>query len=124
VSFDFKKYMSALNYTKEIVFDENDTYSSFLVNRCFINYPDTVLHAYEVSLYMHNIPDEMNFAYWIGAIPKRKRFSKFPKKKTHEHEESVMWAYDISRVKAREYISYMSEESLSVIDKDYKENNP
>lgn len=123
LTFDFKKYMSALNYTKEMVFDPDDTsYSAFLVNRCFINYPDTVLHVVDIAMHSQYVPDSSNFIYWIGAIPKRKRYSKFPKQDKIEGVDAVSWAYNISKEKAIEYISYMDQKDVKRIIKDYTQN--
>jgi len=119
MSFDYKKYMDALNYTKEEVFDENDTYASFLVNRNFSYFPDTMLFAYEIAAYASYISDSMNYIYWINSIPKRKRYSKFGKTGVDKSVLAVSWMYNISKKKAEEYIQYMDESSINTILQEY-----
>ena len=64
----------------------------------------------------------MQFDYYINAIPKRKRFSKWHKKDVStEKLKSIMMCYKYNEAKALEVLDLLSEDSITVIEeKTYK----
>lgn len=53
-------------------------YNSFIVNRGLSLYPDTVFFAQEMNL-RGDIPAESQYHFLHGLVPKKRRFSKWPK---------------------------------------------
>ena len=115
MSFDFKKYMSAINYTKEMVFDPDDDYSSFLINRNFSYFPDTLFYAYDIASHSHLLPDSMHFLYWVDSIQSRKRYTKFHKKTDLKAVPAICWMYKVNKKHAENYLDCLSETEVKYI---------
>lgn len=62
-------------------------YSSFMVNKAFANFPDTIIMANEMNKH-YSLPDEMQWRFLKNTVTKRKRFSKWFKQL--EEEEAVV----------------------------------
>lgn len=119
MSFDFGKYIGALSYTKEDVYQDNDTYIPFLVDRAFSYFPDTILYSYDIAMYSNQLDKRMNYLFWMMSIPKRKRYSKWDKKKTGKDIEAVSKIYNVSKKKAEEYVKCLTDEQLKEIMQEY-----
>ena len=77
-------FLTAINYTKESLFDTEDEmvqkdYVPFIINRCLSYFPDTIFHANEMNKLNHT-EKRLQFDYLRNAIRKRKRYSKWLKK--------------------------------------------
>lgn len=123
MSFDFGKYLNSLNYDKNYVFSKDDTYVSFIVNRNFTYFPDTVFYSVDISMHSQHIPDQMNYLYWFNSIPKRRRYTKFFKKERTKEIEALVWAYDISYNKAEEYYEWMDPDDVKSLVTSFEQNN-
>ena len=116
--FDF---MNAVSLTKEDLIGnhENPTiaekqYSAYMVNRGFANFEDTILHANELNQ-RHNLFPRAQFDYYLGALRKRKRFSKWPKADKSVDLDAIQQVYSCNRTVAKLYLKALSKEDLIVI---------
>ncbi len=78
--FDF---LNSINDTKKDLFEDPQAekdYNAFLVNRGLSYFPDTILFANEMNI-KRDTPKQWQFDFLRLAIPKKKRFSKWHKKK-------------------------------------------
>ena len=113
--FDF---LNAINLTKKDLFEDplaSKDYSAYLVNRGLSYFPDTVLHANEMNR-NPSIPRDWQFYYFLNSISKKKRFSKWHKKDAETEDlRLVMNYYGYSSEKAKEALTVLSNEQLSMI---------
>ena len=114
--FDF---LNALNDNKKDLFQDPQAekdYSAFMVNRGLSYFPDTVLYANEMNRYP-SIPKSWQFYFFLNTIPKKKRFSKWSKKDAETKSlQLIKEYYGYSFEKAKEALSVLSVEQLSIIE--------
>lgn len=117
--FDF---LNSINDSKKNLFIEDPLcekdYSPFMVNRGLSYFPDTIMHANEMNMY-HDIPKKWQYDFYLSAVPKKKRFSKWAKKdKTQDAIEIIMKEYNYSERKALEVINILNTSQIdALVDK-------
>ena len=110
-------YVNAINYSKKDIMvtrDDEKAYNGFMVNRSLSYFSDTVVIANEMNKY-HHIDSRLQFSFLINIIRKRKRFSKWAKAQTESDIESVKEYYGYSNTKARQALTLLSPEQLTII---------
>jgi hypothetical protein len=123
--FDF---INAINDTKKNLFEDPQAtkdYKPFIVNRGLSYFPDTVLYANEMNKHP-DLDKDQQFSYFLNIISKKKRFSKWSKKDADTASiELVKEYYGYSSEKAKEALSILSEQDLTMIkEKLYKGGKP
>tara|TARA_R110002124_G_scaffold73784_1_gene197923 strand:- start:262 stop:645 length:384 start_codon:yes stop_codon:yes gene_type:complete len=118
------EYLNAINHSKDSLMDGDDLaekkYAPFVVNRCLSYFPDTVLHANNMNFH-HMTDKKCQFDYFVGAIRKRKRFSKWLKNETESDLEVVKKHYGYSNTRAREVMDMLSPDNIAEIRSRYGE---
>lgn len=116
--FDF---MNAASITKESLIHDNENpdliekqYSGYMVNRGFSNFEDTILHANEMNM-RHGLFPAAQFDYYLGALRKRKRFSKWHKAEKSEDLDAIQKVYSCNRTVAKMYLKALSPQDLESI---------
>ena len=90
-------------------------YPAYMVNRAMSQYPDCVQFAAEINLY-RDIPNRYSYDYYRNSLRPAKRYAKWGKKKTREGDVGiVMDHYEISRERAEEYLSILTEDQVKEI---------
>jgi len=112
-------YLNSINLTKTDIM-KNDiaekAYNSFMINRGLSYFNDTVLMANEMNLYSH-LDKKLQYHFLINIVRKRKRFSKWAKPETESDIEAVKEYYGYSNEKAKEALTLLSPENISIIKK-------
>ena len=120
--FDF---LNAINYDKKNLIKDEPTvesdYNAFMVNRGLSYFNDTVLYANMMNGFA-GLDSKIQFDFYLHAIPKRKRFSKWAKKSAQtETLRLIMDYYKYNEERALEALSLLSDEQIKIIeDKMYK----
>ena len=114
-------FLTAINYSKEPLFDTEDEmvqkdYVPYIINRCLSYFPDTILHANEMNKFNH-LEKRLQFDYLKHAIRKRKRYSKWLKDETSKDLDLIKRSFNYSNRKAKEALSILSEEDIENIKK-------
>ena len=109
-------YLSAINYTKESLMDTEDDqvekkYVPFVVNRCLSYFIDTVIHANQMNQFPQ-IDKKIQFDYYLNAIRKRKRFSKWLKNELSDDFEIVKEYYNYSNTKTKDVMGLLTKEDI------------
>jgi hypothetical protein len=113
------EYLNAINDTKkDIMVDDiaEKGYSSFMVNRGLSYFNDTVLFANEMNR-NHHLDNRLQFDFLINIIRKRKRFSKWMKPEVVSDVEVVKEYYGYSNEKARQALTLLTPEQITMIKK-------
>jgi hypothetical protein len=116
--FDF---MNAVSFDKKDVISNHESpelaekqYSGYMVNRGFSHFEDTILHANEMNM-RHHLFNHAQFNYYLGALRKRKRFSKWTKADKSADLDAIQHVYSCNRTVAKLYLKALSKEDLQVI---------
>ena len=94
-------------------------YAAFLVNRGLSYHYDTVMFANEMNR-NHHLDKKMQYYFYLNAISKKKRFSKWHKADKVEDLDLVCKVYGYSKKKALEAMRTMSKENLATLKEIHK----
>jgi hypothetical protein len=120
MSYDlFKDYIPAISHTKKRLMDSNDeqwekNYQSYLVNKNYSNFQDTILYANEMNKY-HNLDNKLQFDYLLNSIRPRKRFSPWHKKTIHNDFDYVKEYYGYNNKKTEQVLNILTKEQIEDI---------
>ncbi len=115
--FDF---VFAITQSKEDLFKKDPQnekeYNAFIINRALSNFTDTIMHANEMNR-CAQIPKKAQFKYYMSAISKKKRFSKWEKKDPKsESLQNVMTYYHCNLQVARDYLNILTDDQVEIIN--------
>lgn len=89
-------------------------YNSFVINRAFSYFPDTILYANELNQYPElDIP--MQNSYYLNSVRPSKRYAKWVKKQDNSDIEAVREYYGYNIEKTLQVMSVLSSEQLQII---------
>lgn len=108
------EYINSINYKYEVT--DLKGYSTFLTNRFYSYFRDTILLANIANDFRVN--SEQNYDFWYNCVSKRKRFvPKWHKKITlDDHIQMVAERFQVNRVRAREMMTFISDDELKNIE--------
>ena len=112
-------YLNSINFTKEDLMIDDVTekqYNAFMVNRGLSYFPDTVALANEMNRYAH-LDKKLQYHFLINIVRKRKRFSKWNKPDLERDIEVVKEYYGYSNEKAKQALTLLSPEQITIIKK-------
>jgi hypothetical protein len=115
--FDFVKAINEkTGNPMDTVPESEKQYLPFMVNRSLSFSPDTILYANEMNC-QYMLDNRMQFDYLYHSVRRRKRFDKWIKKEESVEQDitAIMNHYKVSRRKAREYMSLLSEEQITAL---------
>ena len=120
-------YLNSINLNKNNMMrdTENDelaekNYNPYMVNRGLSYFADTVLFANEMNQY-YLLDHKMQYEFLLGAVRKKKRFSKWHKSVESEDLEAVKEYYGYSNRKAEQALTVLTDSQLKKIKaKNYK----
>lgn len=110
-------WLNSINTTKVDMREKEpiDYYNAFMINRGLSYFTDTILYAAEMNLYP-GLPKDAQYDFYMTAIPKRKRFTKWAKsKKKNEDIELIQKFFGFSLGKATVAYKILSETQLEEI---------
>jgi hypothetical protein len=113
--FEFVKSIN--EKTGHILADNGDLekqYNAFLVNRGLSFTPDTILAANEMNV-VPFLDKRMQYDYLYSTVRKKKRYSKWIKAEQDEIEDLIVEYYGVSRRRASEYASLMTDKDVAEI---------
>tara|TARA_Y100000114_G_scaffold129015_1_gene126265 strand:+ start:219 stop:596 length:378 start_codon:yes stop_codon:yes gene_type:complete len=113
------EYVNAINYSKKDVMVDDIAekgYNAFIINRSLSYFADTVLMANEMNCNAH-IDNRLQFDFLINIVRKKKRFSKWFKPEVVSDLEVVKEYYGYSNEKARQALTLLSPENITIIKK-------
>jgi hypothetical protein len=109
-------FLEAICYSKADMFNEETAkeYIPFIINKGLSNFGDAVLYANDMNL-LHEMPKRHQFEYLKHSIPKKKRFSKWPKKLKQADVEAIGKAYQCNERRAAELLSVLNPAQLKEV---------
>lgn len=113
--FEFVKSIN--EKTGHILADNGDLerqYNAFLVNRGLSFTPDTILAANEMNA-VPFLDKRLQYDYLYGIVKKKRRYSKWIKAEEDDIEDLIVEHYGVSRRRAMEYASMMTDQDVAEI---------
>ena len=109
-------YLKTINETKQNLLDSEDSswekeYPAWVVTKCMASHYDTVLLANEMNIY-YDLPNKLQYDFYINTVRKRKRFSPWEKKVKIEDLETVKTYYNYSTQKAQAILNILNKDQL------------
>ena len=109
-------YLKSINETKQNLLDREDSswekeYPAWVVTKCMASHYDTVLLANEMNIY-YDLPNKLQYDFYINTVRKRKRFSPWEKKVKLEDLETVKTYYNYSTQKAQAILKILNKDQL------------
>lgn len=115
--FDYVKNISAENDPVE---ETGSEYDSYIINKAFSFYPDTILFSNEMNM-RPEIPNNRHYSCLFNSVRKRKRFTPWPKNNFSEYEKLVSKIYKYNQHKTKQVMKLLSEEQLDMLREMYDE---
>ena len=116
-------YINSISHTKkDLIKDSEDPvraekdYNAYLVNKGLSYFIDTILFANEMNSH-HHLDAKLQNDYLINTIRPKKRFAKWVKKLSEDDLELVKLYYGYNDEKARQALSILSDDQLTLIKK-------
>ena len=113
---ELKDWLNSINFTKEDLSEEVKDYPPFIINRCLSGHIDCVLYANEMNM-NHHLSKDMQYAFYLNALRKKKRFSPWMKKNKEKDLETIKKYYGYSNEKANQALRIINKEQLEFIEK-------
>ena len=109
-------YLKTINETKQNLLDSEDSswekeYPAWVVTKCMASHYDTVLLANEMNIY-YDLPNKLQYDFYINTVRKRKRFSPWEKKVKIEDLETVKTYYNYRTQKAQAILKILNKDQL------------
>lgn len=115
---ELKEILNSINYDKTPLFDEDvkadKLYPSFIINRCFSFFSDTILFANEMNCNWQ-MDKKMQFDFYRFGLRKKRRFSPWVKKQTEENIALIKEVYGYTDSKAQEVLNILRPSELDVL---------
>ena len=107
-------WIKAINEKTPIEFDEGE-YVPFVINKGLSFHQQTIFFANCMNEY-YNLKPDQQFKFYVEAIPKGKRYSKWEKKQGKEEDVVILQEYFcINNRVAEQYLKLLSAEELEII---------
>ena len=115
---DLKDWLNSINFSKQNLIEEDPdairSYPPYIINRCLSGAVDSILFANEMNLNSH-LDNDMQYAFLLNTLRKRKRFSPWLKKEQVEDLDLVKKHYGYSNEKARVALTLLTKTQLEYI---------
>ena len=118
MNMELKDWLNSVNFTKEDLTSEDPdaikSYPPYIVNRCLSGHLDCVMFANEMNLHNH-LDKDMQYAFYLNSLRKKKRFSPWLRKDKIEDLECVKKYYNYSNEKASQALKILTREQIEHI---------
>ena len=115
---ELKDWLNSINFSKkDLTADDPSAISSYppyIVNRCLSGNVDSILFANEMNLNPH-VDKDMQYAFFLYTLRKRKRFSPWLKKEQIDDLDLVKKHYGYSNEKAKVAVTLLTKTQLETI---------
>ena len=114
---ELKDWLNSINQTKENLMEDPSNkkdYPPYIINRCMSGHVDSILYANEMNMQPH-LPKDMQYAFYLNSIRKKKRFSPWIRKDKVKDIEIVKQYYGYSNEKATQALKILNNTQLNFI---------
>ena len=112
--FDFTKSICDTKQDIMLLPEDEKAYNAFIINRHLSNFVDCIMQANEMNK-AHHLHPRLQYEFLLQTIRKKKRWAKWPKKKSIENIELIKQFYKYSDSKARQVADLISDEEIAYL---------
>lgn len=105
------QYVNSISNKQKI--DVEGDYSSFVINKHFSYFVDTILYANELNI--AEVDPQLSYDYYFNAVKKGKRYTKWAKRIDDATITYLQQYYKYSRDKAIQAAGILTSEQIDVI---------
>jgi hypothetical protein len=117
---ELKDWLNSINNTKKNLMNEDPTsikdYPPYIINKCLSGHIDAILFANEMNMNSH-IDKDMQYAFYLNTLRKRKRFSPWIRKDKVTDLEYIKKYYGYNNEKALQALKILNKEQIDFIKK-------
>ena len=114
MTYELKDWLNSINFTKEDLSEDINSYPPYIINRCLSGHIDCILFANEMNMHSE-LPKDMQYSFYLNSLRKRKRFSPWLRKDKVKDLECVKQYYGYSNDKASQALKILNKEQLDFI---------
>ena len=114
MTYELKDWLNSINFTKEDLSEDINSYPPYIINRCLSAHIDCILFANEMNMHS-SLPKDMQYSFYLNSLRKRKRFSPWLRKDKVKDLECVKQYYGYSNEKASQALKILNKEQLNFI---------
>jgi hypothetical protein len=120
MTYELKDWLNSINFSKDNIMKEDETskkeYAPYIINKCLSGHIDCILFANEMNMH-HQLDKDMQYAFYLNVLRKRKRFSPWLRKDKVTDLECVKQYYEYSNEKASQVLRLLNKEQIDFIKK-------
>ena len=120
---ELKDWLNSINFNKQDLTADDPTaissYPPYIINRCLSGTVDSILFANEMNMNAH-VDKDMQYAFYLYTLRKKKRFSPWLKKEQVEDLDLVKTHYGYSNEKARVALTLLTKPQIEYIRKKHE----
>ena len=114
MTYELKDWLNSINFTKEDLSEDINSYPPYIINRCLSAHIDCILFANEMNMHS-SLPKDMQYSFYLNSLRKRKRFSPWLRKDKVKDLECIKQYYGYSNEKASQALKILNKEQLNFI---------
>ena len=114
MTYELKDWLNSINFTKEDLSEDINSYPPYIINRCLSGHIDCILFANEMNMHSE-LPKDMQYSFYLNSLRKRKRFSPWLRKDKVKDLECIKQYYGYSNEKASQALKILTKEQLTFI---------
>ena len=115
---ELKDWLNSINFNKNNLIEEDPdvikNYPPYIINRCLSGNLDCIMFVNEMNRYP-NLDKDMQYAFYLNTLRKKKRFSPWLRKEKVTDLQSVKQYYGYSNEKASQALKILSKQQLDYI---------
>lgn len=110
--------LNSVTFNKEVIITEENEkeYDSYMVNKGLSYYADTIMFANYMNC-RYDLPKLLQYDFYHGIIPRKKRWSKWHKKEKLENLDIVCEYYKVGKNRGEEYLKILTQDQIDNLKK-------
>jgi hypothetical protein len=111
---DLKDWLNSINFTKEDLSEDINSYPPYIINRCLSGHIDCIMFVNEMNM-CHYLDKDMQYSFYLNSLRKRKRYSPWLRKDKVTDLDCIKQYYNYSNEKASQALKILSKAQINFI---------
>jgi len=111
---DLKDWLNSINFTKEDLSEDINSYPPYIINRCLSGHIDCIMFVNEMNM-CHYLDKDMQYSFYLNSLRKRKRYSPWLRKDKVTDLDCIKQYYNYSNEKASQALKILSKAQIDFI---------
>jgi hypothetical protein len=111
---DLKDWLNSINFTKEDLSEDINSYPPYIINRCLSGHIDCIMFVNEMNM-CHYLDKDMQYSFYLNSLRKRKRYFSWLRKDKVTDLDCIKQYYNYSNEKASQALKILSKAQIDFI---------